>query len=116
MTLSEQNVISTCRIFESLVTDFYKLATGLLSNTIDKCDQSQLTEQSGKELIIFILCRSLFFFLLKMSSFIVGVLVNFYSSRLSDQASVPTLMTGLVALTSKFDHFNSSCTNAVLNG
>ena len=46
----------------------------------------------------------------------VHVLVNFYASRLSDQTSVPYLMTGLVALTHKFDQFNTSCTKSVLNG
>jgi hypothetical protein len=48
--------------------------------------------------------------------FVVGVLVNFYSSRLSDPASVPNLMTGLIALTSKFENFNAACTNAVVDG
>lgn len=41
---------------------------------------------------------------------VVGVLVNFYANRLSDHASVPNLMIGFIALTSKFDHFNTACT------
>ncbi|KAI8092106.1 Dos2-interacting transcription regulator of RNA-Pol-II-domain-containing protein [Thamnidium elegans] len=61
-------------------------STNLLSHAISNCDQSKLTEET------------------------VGVLVNFYANRLSDHASVPNLMTGFVALTSKFDHFNTACT------
>jgi DNA repair/transcription protein MET18/MMS19 len=45
---------------------------------------------------------------------LVAVLVNFYCNRLSDPASVPNLMTGFVALTSKFDHFTKACTQKVL--
>ena len=46
---------------------------------------------------------------------LVSVLVNFYCSRLSDPASVPNLMAGLVAFTSKFDGFNAACTSTVVS-
>ncbi|RCH99505.1 hypothetical protein CU098_002625, partial [Rhizopus stolonifer] len=42
------------------------------------------------------------------------VLVNFYCSRLTDQATVPSLMPGLAILTSKFDHLNANCTKVIL--
>ncbi|CAO3632451.1 unnamed protein product [Mucor fragilis] len=66
-------------------------ATSLLSYTLEHADQEKLNEAA------------------------VSVLVNFYCSRLSDPASVPNLMSGLVALTSKFDGFNAACTSTVVS-
>ncbi|KAG1122723.1 hypothetical protein G6F42_011215 [Rhizopus arrhizus] len=66
-------------------------ATSLLSYTLEHADQAKLNEAA------------------------VSVLVNFYCSRLSDPASVPNLMSGLVALTNKFDGFNAACTSAVIS-
>ncbi|KAL7335341.1 hypothetical protein PS15p_200831 [Mucor circinelloides] len=66
-------------------------ATSLLSYTLEHADQAKLNEAA------------------------VSVLVNFYCSRLSDPASVPNLMSGLVALTSKFDGFNAACTSTVIS-
>ncbi|KAL9549495.1 hypothetical protein MBANPS3_005181 [Mucor bainieri] len=66
-------------------------ATSLLSYTLEHAEQDRLNEAA------------------------VSVLVNFYCSRLSDPASVPNLMSGLVALTSKFDGFNAACTSTVIS-
>ncbi|KAK4518028.1 Sorting nexin, cytoplasm-to-vacuole targeting pathway/endosomal sorting [Mucor velutinosus] len=66
-------------------------ATSLLSYTLEHVEQEKLNEAA------------------------VSVLVNFYCSRLSDLASVPNLMSGLVALTSKFDGFNAACTNTIVS-
>ncbi|KAG2213941.1 hypothetical protein INT47_001210 [Mucor saturninus] len=67
-------------------------STCLLSYAIEHCHQEELTEPT------------------------VNVLVKFYTSRLSDQFSVPNLMTGFIALTSKFDHFSTVSTKTAIEG
>ncbi|KAI9483867.1 MAG: Dos2-interacting transcription regulator of RNA-Pol-II-domain-containing protein [Benjaminiella poitrasii] len=65
-------------------------AISLLSYVMNHCEQTQLNESS------------------------VSVLVSFYCSRLSDTSSVPNLMTGLNALTHRFDQFKTECTKIVV--
>ncbi|KAI8647563.1 RNAPII transcription regulator C-terminal-domain-containing protein [Parasitella parasitica] len=89
------NLLALIQLLEEYLThendDIRSKAISLLSCTLGNADQEKLSDDA------------------------VSVLVNFYCNRLSDQASVPNLMSGLDALTSRFDGFNAVCTKTVVS-